>query len=134
MNPSKRALSHRLAAAGDRARTGGDVVIIVERFEHVGPMMAQLQQSRAAADIVQVVRASGSQELRYRGGGRIRFRSGRAPDSLRGLDAIDLFVVDPRVATSTELEQNMALACHTAEPRGQVIRPGDTLTIGGIVR
>jgi hypothetical protein len=134
--PSPKVLSQRLAHASDRAREGDEVVIIVEKLAHVGQMMEALQQARGAIDLQQVDRRNGGEQLRYRGGGRIRFRSGNSPDSLRGLAGVDLFLVDPRVATSTELEQNMQLACHLAagERRGAIVRPGDRITIGGHVR
>ena len=134
--PSPKVLSQRLAHATDRAREGDEVVIIVEKLAHVGQMMEALQQARGAVDIQQVDRRNGGQQIRYRGGGRIRFRSGGSPDSLRGLAGVDLFLVDPRVATTTELEQNMQLGCHLAasERRGVIVRPGDRITIGGQVR
>lgn len=134
--PSPKVLSQRLAHASDRARAGDDVVIVVEQLAHVGQMMEALQQARGAVDLQQVDRRHGGEQLRYRGGGRIRFRSGSSPDSLRGLGGVDLFLVDPRVATSTELEQNMTLGCHAAggERRGTIVRPGDRLTIGGQIR
>lgn len=131
--PSKTALSHRLSTAADRARNGGEVVILVAKLAHVGHMIAELEAAKSATDLKRVVRRNGDQQLHYAGGGRIRFRSGRNPDSIRGLAGVDLFLVDPRVATSTELEQNMALACHPGQ-RPVVVRPGDHLTIGGIVR
>lgn len=135
--PAHKALSQRLAHASDRARAGDDVVIVVERLEHVGQMMAELQEARGAVDLQQVDRRHGGEQLRYRGGGRIRFRSGRSPDSLRGLGGVDVFLVDPRVATTTELERNMRLACHLAggeERTPVIVRPGDRITIGGYVR
>jgi hypothetical protein len=137
--PSPRVLSQRLAHASDRARAGDDVVIVVDKLAHVGQMMEALQQARGAVDLQQVDRRHGGEQLRYRGGGRIRFAPAGSPDSLRGWGQVDLFLVDPRVATSTALEENMMLACRRDPDRyaiitATVVRPGDRITIGGHVR
>lgn len=137
--PSHKVLSHRLATAADHARKGDEVVIVVEKLDHVGQMIVELEASKSAVDLVQVDRRNGGQQLRFRGGGRIRFAPASNPDSLRGWAQVDLFLVDPRVATSTALEQNMMLACRRDPQRyaivtATVVRPGDSLTIGGQVR
>lgn len=123
-------LSHRIATAVDHARKGDEVVIVVEKLAHVGHLLAEVQSSRGQADIAQVDRRNGGQQVRFRGGGRIRFAPAHNPDALRGWAQVDLFLVDPRVATTTALEENMMLACRRDPDRyaiitATVVRPGD---------
>ncbi len=124
----RKLLGYRLQTALDRSRRGDNVVIVVEKLEHVSHMMAELERGVQDGDIVD--RSSGRWSITMRGGGRIRFAPAANPDHLRGWAQVDLFLVDPRVATSTALEESMALACRRDPQRyaivtATVVRPGD---------
>lgn len=133
--PARQILQRRTRYALEQARAGKTVVVVMDGWEHVGHVMTELELNRRVPGEV-LIRRNGAQGLDHtRSGGSIRFRTARNPDSLRGLHGVDVFLVDPRVATSTELEQNMQLACKRDPDRyaiitAQVVRPGDDLTVG----
>lgn len=129
--PTPKVLQYRTRYALEQARHGKTVIIVLAMVDHAGHIMTELELHRRQPGEV-VIRASGRQGLDHtRSGGSIRFCSANSPASFRGLAGVDLFLVDPRVATTTELEQNMQLGCyHADDSLGKIIRPGDQITIG----
>jgi len=128
--PAKTVPAWRTRTALEHARRGETVIIIVDRAEHAGEIMTELDLHKRAPGEILTGRRTGRQGLDHtRTGGSIRFHVAGGT-GLRGYAGVDLFLVDPRVATSTQLEEDMALACR--DVTGTIVRPGDQLTVGQI--